>query len=247
MYFCLRKCYLWLFVKKYFSYMILLLMALIVTSCRRFTITTDHTIDTKDYTLTVHGQRLRSDAQAASFPVDTFWKLSDTVRLHNDVGSVADNLDNLSNGFFRFGDRHLAKGSYVLSLELVHKPGSNHEANANAALSNLCDWGYITIDTIHWRNVTVVRKGTRDTFNMKNYNIATQPYYVCIPDEILTDSVEGTSLREWIEDWSDARFTPHYELFKFLSKNGYDTILSPKVETRRYPRVRLVYKNFNEF
>lgn len=114
------------FVKN-LSYMTLLMMALCVTSCRRFTITTSHTIDTKDYTLTVHGQRLRFDAQVAAFPVDTFQKFGDTVRLHNDVFWVAENLDNLSKGFCRFGDRYLDKGYYVLNLELIHKPGSNHE------------------------------------------------------------------------------------------------------------------------
>lgn len=223
------------------------MMALCVTSCRRFTITTSHTIDTKDYTLTVHGQRLRFDAQVAAFPVDTFQKFGDTVRLHNDVFWVAENLDNLSKGFCRFGDRYLDKGYYVLNLELIHKPGSNHETNARAALSNLCEWGYITIDTILSRNVTVVRKGTRDTFDLTNYVIATLSYDICISDEILTDSVEGTTLVEWIEDWSDARFATDNELFKFLSKNGYDTILSPEIETMTYPRVRLAYKNFNAF
>jgi len=81
--------------------------------------------------------------------------------LHDDVTSVANQIEWHSRDVCRYSEPGHFRGNYILELEIIHHPGSDHAANASAALANLRDWGYIEIDTTDWQKVIIVRKGTR--------------------------------------------------------------------------------------
>ena len=134
---------------------------------------TSHYVDTDQYTLSVKGHRLTHDVHLAEIenPME-----GDTVRLYGDVTLVAAQLDYLSIGFYNTSETTLWKGDYVLSLELINKPGSNDADNAKAALRHLRDWGYIKIDTIVSQDVAVVRQGSCPADYDSTANFGTRYY-----------------------------------------------------------------------
>ncbi len=224
-----------------------LAVVLSIVSCRWFKENGDthHSIETENYKLSVHGQRLTTDAQVKEYPVDTCFKeFNDTILLHNELCQVTRQIEELSCGNLSFMlNPNLAKGEYVLDLELIHKPGSNHKENASAALANLRDWGYITIDTIHWTNIFVERKGNSSTDGLSSeddycYSIAS--FNIYFSDAQLADSVGSATLEEHLEN--DHFFT-HKGIFNFLLKNGYDTIQRTG-STQVYSKVRQKYESW---
>ena len=92
---------------------------------------TDHYVDTDQYTLSVKGHRIANDEQISEVIIQVD---DDTMRLYDDVATVAQQLDHLTIGFYQTSDLTIERGDYVLRLELINKPGSNHADNAKAAL-----------------------------------------------------------------------------------------------------------------
>lgn len=116
-------------------------MALLVVfsaCCRKYDKTYHH-IETEGYTLTVSGHRIFNDKQLTAIAKDAIIKYGDTVRLHDDVTQVALCIEQLSQGFCNYSEQVHFRGDYILDLELIHQPGSDHAANASAVLANLRD------------------------------------------------------------------------------------------------------------
>ena len=220
-------------------------MALLFTACIRENHATHHHVETDSYILTVDGKRLSSQEEADRFPKDTMMtSLGDTIRLHDEVTSVAQDIEMLASGWYRWTEPYHYKGSYVLSLELVHRPNSDHQANYSATLLQLKDWGYIDIDTINWQKITIVRRGkTPQDYTGETSSYSSTPYEIDIPQALLSDTVDGaTTLGEWIDGWMDARFETNNELFSFLSSNGYDTVHTD-THTQIYPHASIAYQD----
>lgn len=235
--------------RKCFSLCLLLAAVITFFSCRRENGKTHYHIETDAYSLTVDGQRLSTDEQVVSFPFDTCcpYPSDDTIRINNNVWDVALTLNQLAKDYCFFSEPYKAKGIYVLQLELINKQGSDHQANASAALANLREWGYIDIDTIRWRNITIVKKGDiPGNYGDKTWDVAASPYKISIPQQLLSDSVESTTLGKWIENWLDCRFCTDDELFSLLATHEYDTIHTTPVTLQVYPTVRRNYKDKNE-
>ena len=205
---------------------------------------TSHYVDTDQYTLWVKGHRLTRDVHLAEIenPLE-----GDTVRLYGDVTLVAAQLNYLSIGVYNTSETTLWKGDYVLSLELINKPGSNDADNAKAALRHLRDWGYIKMDTIVSQDVAVVRQGSCPADYDSTASYGTRYYDIEIPKVLLIDSVDGTTLGEWVDGWMDARFETDNHLFQFLAANGYDTIHTAPQDTHIYHPVQRKYKNSRLF
>ncbi|MBR4774259.1 MAG: hypothetical protein IK010_07500 [Bacteroidales bacterium] len=199
---------------------------------------TYHHVDTDQYTLSVKGHRIANDEQIpeAIIQVD-----DDTVRLYDDVTTVAQQLDHLTIGFYKTSDLTIERGDYVLSLELINKPGSNDADNAKAALKHLRDWGYIKIDTILIQDVTVVRQGSSPADYNSTYSYGVTNYDIAIPQVLLKDSVDGTTLGEWIDGWMDARFETDNHLFHFLGTHGYDAVHTAPIDTQFYQTAQRKY------
>ena len=219
--------------------MMLCTMALLLTSCFRENRTTHYHVETEAYTLTVDGKRLVSQQQADAFHKDT--SLGDTVRMYDDVTGLALFLQMMSEGWVKKDKPALFKGDYVLSLEIIHHPGSDRKANSAAALLQLRDWGYISIDTIHHTELAIVRSGTSLSDYKDGNDYGSSTYDITIPKEILADTIqENTTFGDWFDGWFDARFATHEELFFFLDTHGYDTIHTG-THTSVYPHARRSY------
>ena len=216
-----------------------------MSACIRKRGDTHYYVETEEFTLKVDGKRLSSQKEADAFPKDTMCNPNDTLRLHDDVTSVALCIEILSTGWYRWSEPYHGKGDYVLSLEMIHHPKSDHEANYSAALALLRDWGFINTDTIHWKDITVVRQETMPhDYRGENFSsYGSTPYNIYIPETLLADTVGGnTTLRTWIEDWMDAIFATDDELFSFLATHGYDTV-STGTHTQIYPHAKSAYKD----
>ena len=181
------------------------------------------------------------ESQIAEIPIDTAWYFGDTVRIHEEVTALALRLEDLSKGLVNNTEPTFFKGYYVLSLELVNRPGSDHEANAGAALRNLHDWGYITIDTIPRQDVAVVRHSEQPEDNSPTVSYGTRNLDINIPKALLADSVGNTTLGEWIEGWMDSRLATDNELFQMLSAHGYDTLHTAPPSVLVYPHAQRRY------
>lgn len=72
------------------------ILLVVLSSCFRKNGKTHHHIETEGYTLTVNGQRIFRDRQLATIPKDTLREIGDTVTLHDDVTSVANQIEWLS-------------------------------------------------------------------------------------------------------------------------------------------------------
>lgn len=213
-------------------------------ACNRERGDTHHYVETEGFTLKVDGKRLSSQKDADAFPKDTMCDPDDTLRLHDDVTSVALCIELLSRGWYRWSEPYNGKGDYVLSLEMIHRPSGDHEANYSAALAQLRDWGYIDIDTIHWKEVTIVRQGTKpQDYKGKTSSYSANTYEFDIPETLLSDTVEeNITFGTWFEGWMDARFATSDELFSFLASHGYDTVRIG-THSQIYPHARSSYKN----
>lgn len=219
----------------------ILLVAL--TSCFRKNGNTHHHIETDGYTLTVNGQRIFRDRQLAAIPKDTTKTFGDTVTMHNHVTWVALRLEQLSHGYFGFSEPSHFRGEYILDLELIHHPGSDHEANASAALANLRDWGYIDIDTTDYEKIIVVRKGRRPeeyTIN-STCSYSYSPYEIYVPEELHSDSIDNVALDQWMIGLMDWPLSHPDELLEFLTTHGYDTINAGFSHRQIYPHATLRY------
>ena len=205
---------------------------------------TSHYVDTDQYTLSVKGHRLANDKHFAEAPIQFD---GDTVRLYGNVTIVAAQLEHMSIGFYSTNETTLWKGDYVLSIELINKPGSNDADNAKAALRHLRDWGYIKIDTIISQDVAVVRQGSCPADYDSTANFGTRYYNIEIPKVLLIDSVDGTTLGEWVDGWMDARFETDNHLFQFLAAHGYDTVHTAPQDTQIYHSAQRKYKNSRLF
>ena len=226
---------------------LLVCMALLVVfsaCCRKYDKTYHH-IETEGYTLTVNGQRIFNDKQLAAISKDTIITFGDTVSLHNDVTQVALRIEQLSQGFCNYSEQVHFRGDYILDLELIHQPGSDHAANASAALANLCDWGYINIDTTDYEKVIVVRKGTcPEDYTIKNTcNYSYSPYEIYVPDELQSDSIDNVALDQWMVGLMDWPLSHPDELLQFLTTHGYDTINTGFSHRQIYPHSSRSYKN----
>lgn len=223
---------------------ILLVCAILIAlfaGCGRENGETYHSIEAEGYTLTVRGMRIMKESQVAEIPIDTAWYFGDTVRIHEEVTALALWLEDLSEGVISYREPTFFKGYYVLSLVLVNRPGSDHEANAGAALRNLCDWGYITIDSIPWQDVTVVRHGERPEASGPTTSYGTRGLDINIPKALLADSVGNTTLGEWMEGWMDSRMATDNELFQMLATHGYDTLHTAPPRVLVYPHAQRRY------
>lgn len=196
--------------------------------------------DTDQYTLSLHGHRLENDEH---LPEEKNQFDGDTLRLYDDVAAVALQLDHLSMGFYSTNEIVLWKGDYVLSLELFNKPGSNDADNAKAALRHLRDWGYIKTDTIVSQKVAVVRQGSSPADYDSTAVFGTQYYNIEIPKVLLIDSVDGTTLGEWVDGWMDALFETDNHLFQFFATYGYDTVHTAPQDTLIYYSAQRKYKH----
>ena len=205
---------------------------------------TSHYVDTDQYTLSVKGHRLTNDVHSAEI-ANQFE--GDTVRLYDVVTMVAAQLGYLSIGFYSTSETTLWKGDYVLSLELINKPGSNDADNAKAALRHLRDWGYIKIDTIISQDVAVVRQGSCPADYDSTASYGTRYYDIEIPKVLLMDSVDSTMLGEWVDGWMDSRFETDNHLFQFLGAHGYDTVHTAPQDTQIYHSAQRKYKNSRLF
>ena len=223
--------------------LIVLAVVLLLAGCHREMRTTRHSIETDGYKLTVSGQRLLSKKQVAAVPRDTVRWFGDTVRLNDDVTSVALRLEELSHGTYSYSERYHGKGNYVLRLELIHHAESNHDSNCSSALAQLRDWGYIKIDTIRWHHLAVVRKGTRLADYGEKISYGAKPYNIDIPKELMADSVGETSLGEWLDGWMESILSTDNELFSFLSAHGYDTVQTSPQTVQVYPSATPRYKS----
>lgn len=246
MYFCRLKYF--SFNKSQSMKRILLVCAVLLVvlpSCFRKIDKTHHHIETDGYTLTVSGQRIFSDDQLAAIPKDTGSTFGDTVTLHNDVTWVALQMEMLSEDCYMYSDSVHFRGEYILDLELIHHPGSDHAANASAALANLRDWGYITIDTTDWQKVIIVREGTC----LKDYTIKStssydySPYEIYVPDELASDSIDNVALDQYMFGLMDWPLSHPDELFQFLTTHGYDTINAGFSHRQIYPHATRSYEN----
>lgn len=220
-------------------------LLVVLSSCFRKNGRTHHHIENEGYTLTVKGQRIFSDKQRATIPKDTSVTFGDTVTLHDDVTSVAIQMECLSNDLCRYSEPNHFRGDYILNLELIHHPGSDHAANASAALANLRDWGYINIDTTNWQKVIIVRKGTRpEDYTIKNTcSYGYSPYEIYIPDELASDSIDNVALDQWMFGLMDWPLSHPDELLQFLTTHGYDTINAGFSHQQIYPHALRSYKN----
>ncbi len=219
-------------------------IVVLMIACGRERGDTHHYVETEDYTLKVDGKRLSSQKEADAFPKDTMCYPNDTLRLHDDVTSVAFCIEDLSTDLYGWCEPYHSKGDYVLNLEMIHHPNSDHQANYSAALAQLRDWGYIDIDTIHWREITIVRQGTRlHDYKGKTTSLCCSPYDIYIPEVLLSDTVEkSTTFGMWYDGWRDARLHTDKELFSFLATHGYDTIYTG-TNTQIYPHAKSKYKD----
>lgn len=204
-------------------------LLVVLSSCFRENGNTHHHIETDEYTLTVSGQRILEESQLADIHKDTIITFGDTVTLHDDVDWVAHQIEELSRGIHSYSEPDHFRGDYILNLELIHHPGSDHAANASAALANLCDWGYIDIDTTYWQDITVVRHGTRpEDYNPSRpeHCYGDKPYSIYIPDELMSDSINDYTLEQWLQGWtnSNSLFSTNEKLFQFVTTHGYDTV-----------------------
>jgi len=221
------------------------ILMVVFSSCFHKHGKTHHHIETEGYTLTVNGQRIFRDKQLAAIPKDTMMTFGDTVTLHDDVTWVANQIELLSQNVYCYSEPGHFKGDYILDLELIHHPGSDHAANASAVLENLRDWGYINIDTTDWQKVIVVRKGTC----LKDYTIKStscfgySPYEIYIPDELASDSIDNVALDQWMFGVMDWPFSYPDELFQSLTTHGYDTINAGFSHRSIYPHASLSYKD----
>jgi len=219
-------------------------IVVLMIACNRVRSDTHYYVETEGFTLKVDGKRLFSQKEADAFPKDTMCNPDDTLRLHDNVTSVALCIEQLSNGWYGWSEPYHGKGDYVLCLEMTHRPNSDHEANYSAALAQLRDWGYIDIDTIIWKDITVVRQGTKPhDYTGKISSYGSEPYNIDIPEILFDDNVEeNTTFGEWLEVWLDARFATDDELFSFLDTHGYDTVCTG-TRTQIYPHARRAYKD----
>lgn len=227
---------------------ILLICAVLLVvfpSCFRKNGKTHHHIETDGYTLTVNGQRIFSDEQLAAIPKDTTITFGDTVTLHNNVTSVALQIEELSQNYHGYSEPTHFIGNYILDLELIHHPGSDHAANASAALANLRDWGYITIDTTDWQKVIIIRKGTRlEDYTIKaNPGFCYSPYEIYIPVELESDSINNVALDQYMYGLMDWPLSHPNELFQFLTTHSYDTINAGFSHRQIYPHATSSYEN----
>ena len=222
--------------------LIVLVAVLLLVGCYREMRTTRHSIETDSYKLTVSGQRLLTKKQVAAVPKDTTRWFGDTVRLNDDVTSVALRLEELACGTYSYSERYHGKGNYVLNLELIHHAKSNHDSNCSAALAKPRDWGYINIDTIRWHHLAVVRKGTFLADYGEKMSYGAKPYNIDIPKELMADSVGKTTLREWLDGWMESILSTDNELFAFLASYGYDTIQTSPQTIQIYPTATRRYK-----
>lgn len=219
-------------------------LLVVLSSCFRKSGKTHHHIETDGYTLTVSGQRIFRERQLAAIPKDTIRVFGDTVTLHDDVTSVALRIETMSRDLFWYTEPGLFRGDYILDLELIHHPGSDHAANASAALANLRDWGYIDIDTIDWQDVTVVRHGARpEDYSRPTHFYGSKPNNICVPDELLADSVNDITLEQWMAGWMDDFLNTDEELFQYLTTHGYDTVHVGSPHRQIYPHSTLSYGN----
>lgn len=223
--------------------LIVLVAVLLLVGCYREMRTTRHSIETDSYKLTVSGQRLLTKKQVAAVPKDTTRWFDDTVRLNDDVTSVALLLEELSCGAYSYSERYHGKGDYVLRIELIHHAGSDHEENCSAALAKLRDWGYINIDTIRWHHLAVVRKGSNPNDYGEKMIYWTKPYDLDIPKELMADSVEETTLGEWLDGWMESILSTDNELFTFLATHGYDTVQTSPQTVQVYLSATRCYKS----
>ena len=218
-------------------------LLVVLSSCFRENGNTHHHIETDEYTLTISGQRILEESQLAAIPKDTIITFGDTVTLHDDVDWVALRLEQLSQGYCGYSEPGHFRGDYILDLELIHHPGSDHAANAGAALANLRDWGYINIDTTYWQDITVVRHGASpEDYSRPKYSYSSKPYCIYFPDELLGDSVNDITLAQWMEGWMDDFLNTDKELFQFLTTHGYDTINAGFSYRQIYPYASRRYK-----
>lgn len=221
------------------------ILLVVLSSCFRKHGRTHHHIETEGYTLTVNGQRIFRDRQLATIPKDTILTFGDTVTLHDDVTSVANQIEGLSQNLRSYSEPGHFKGDYILDLELIHHPGSDHAANASAVLANLRDWGYIDIDTTDWQKIIIVRKGTC----LKDYTIKStssydySPYKMYVPDELESDNIDNVALDQWMFGLMDWPLSHPDELIQFLTTHGYDTINAGFSHRQIYPHASLSYKN----
>jgi len=220
------------------------ILLVVLSSCFRKSGKTHHHIKTEGYTLTVSGQRIFRDRQLAAIPKDTIRVFGDTVTLHDDVTSVALRLEQLSEGWCRYSEPGHYRGDYILDLELIHHPGSDHAANASAALSNLRDWGYIEIDTNDYEKIIVVRKGTcpEDYTIKKTCSYSYSPYEIYVPEELQSDSIDNVALDQWMFGLMDWPLSHPNELLQFLTTHGYDTINAGFSHRQIYPHASRSYK-----
>ena len=220
-------------------------LLVVLSSCFRKHGKTHHHIETEGYTLTVNGQRIFRDRQLAAIPKDTIMTFGDTVTLHDDVTWVAIQIEWLSQNEYFYSEPGHFKGDYILDLELIHHPGSDHAANASAALANLRDWGYINIDTTDWQKVIVVRKGTcPEDYTIKStssYDYS--PYDIYVPDELASDSIDNVALDQWMLGLMDGPLSYPDELFQFLTTHGYDTINAGFSHRSIYPHASRRYRD----
>ena len=224
--------------------LICVVLLVVLSSCFRKSSKTHHHIETDGYTLTVSGQRIFREKQLAAIPKDTIMEFGDTVSMHDDVTSVALRIEQLSQGYCGYSEPGHFRGDYILDLELIHHPGSDHAANASAALANLRDWGYIDIDTIDWQDITVVRHGVRpENYSRPTHFYGSKPYNICIPDELLADSVNDITLEQWMAGWMDDFLNTDEELFQFFTTHGYDTVHVGLPQRQIYPHATLIYGN----
>ena len=221
------------------------ILLVVLSSCFRKSGKTHHHIETDGYTLTVSGQRIFRERQLAAIPKDTLMEFDDTVTMHDDVTWVALRLEQLTHGHCGYSEPGLFRGDYILNLELIHHPGSDHDANASAALANLRDWGYINIDTTDYEKVIVVRKGTcPEDYTIKNTcNYSYSPYEIYVPDELQSDSIDNVALDQWMLGLMDWPLSHPDELLQFLTTHGYDTINAGFSHRQIYPHASRSYKN----
>lgn len=221
------------------------ILLVVLSSCFRKNDKTYHHIETEGYTLTVSGQRIFRDRQLAAIQKDTIMTFGDTVTMHDDVTWVALRIEQLSHGYCGYSEPGYFRGDYILNLELIHHPGSDHDANASAALANLRDWGYIDIDTTDYEKIIVVRKGTRP----EDYTIngtcsySYSPYEIYVPEELQSDSIDNVALDQWMFGLMDWPLSHPNELLQFLTTHGYDTINAGFSHRQIYPHATRSYGN----
>lgn len=192
------------------------------TACRTTIGDTQHHIETESYKLSISGRWLTNGSQSYDFPADFFYRThDDTMHLIDNVRGVASDIEYLSDGFGMPPTRYLPMGSYELTLELIHKPGSDHSANFKAVLGNLRDWGYITIDTILWKNIAIVSKGATFVDSLNTHHVMIEPYCLSMSEELYNDTC---SFGAWLLRWDNSSRRTRKELFKELDRIGYDTI-----------------------